>query len=61
MRGDRLLQLGHEELAVVVQESVERLEDVRRRKVELVEDDPVAPSHSLDQGTLLKRQITCWR
>ena len=59
VRGDRLLQLGHEKLAIIVQESVKRLEDVRRCQVELVEDDPVALSHSLDQRTLLKRQVTC--
>ena len=47
VRGDRLLQLGHEKLAIIVQESVKRLEDVRRCEVELVEDDPVPAANRL--------------
>ena len=59
VRRDRLLQLGNEQLAVIVEKPVERLEHVGRCQVELVEHDPPALAHRLDQRALLERQFAC--
>lgn len=47
---DDLLCLGHKELPVVVEESVESLQDVSGGQVELVQDDPVAFPHGVDEN-----------
>jgi hypothetical protein len=54
---DDLARLGDDELAVVVEQPVERLEDVGRREVELVEDDPVAPADGPDEDALLEDEL----
>lgn len=49
---DDLLRLGHKQLAVVVQQPVEGLKHVCGGQVELVQDDPVAFSHGVDENAL---------
>ena len=56
MRANCLLRLPDEQLSVVVEEAVERLKDFRRCEVELVEDDPVAVAHRIDQRTFAERR-----
>ena len=51
----RLLQLRDEQLSVVIQQAVERLKHVARRKVELVKHDPVAKPHSRNESALHER------
>lgn len=48
---DDLLRLGHKQLPVVVQQPVEGLQDVGGGQVELVQDDPVAFPHGVDENT----------
>ena len=59
VRLDRLLELGDEELAIIVEEAVQSLEDVGGGQVELVEDDPVPAANSLHERALLKRKLAC--
>ena len=59
VRPNRLLQLGDEQLAVIVEEPVQRFEHVRRREVELVQHDPPALAHRLDQRALLESELAC--
>lgn len=47
---DDLLRLGHKELPVVIEESVEGLQDVSGGQVQLVQDDPVAFPHGVDEN-----------
>lgn len=47
---DDLLRLGHKELPVVIEESVESLQDVSGGQVQLVQDDPVAFPHGVDEN-----------
>ena len=61
MRGDRLLKLGDEELAVIVEKTVQRLENVRGGEVELVQDDPVPAANRLHERALLERELPCLR
>lgn len=48
---DDLLRLGHKQLPVVIQQPVEGLQDVGGGQVELVQDDPVAFPHGVDENT----------
>lgn len=48
---DDLLRLSHKQLPVVVQQPVEGLQDVGGGQVELVQDDPVAFPHGVDENT----------
>ena len=49
---DHLLRLGDEQLAIVIKQSVEGLENFRRGQVELIEDDP--------GSTAKRRKIMMW-
>lgn len=44
------LCLGHKELPVVIQQSVESLQDISGGEVQLIQDDPVALPHGVDQN-----------
>lgn len=48
---DDFLRLGHEELSVVIKESVESFQDISGGEVQLIQDDPVAFPHGIDQNT----------
>lgn len=53
----RLLCLGDEQLAVVVQQPVERLEHLAGRQIQFVEDEPVAAPHGVDEDALAEDQL----
>lgn len=57
VRPDGLVELWHVELAVVVQEAVERLQHVRGRQIELVQNDPTAQARRLHQRALHEHQL----
>jgi hypothetical protein len=57
VRTDDLLRLGDDELSVVVEQSVQSLEDVGRGEVELVENDPVSSSDRSDEDTFLEDEL----
>ena len=54
MRADNLAGVGDDELAVVVEKTVESLENVSGGKIELVEDNPIA----LAKGTQMPVEST---
>ena len=56
VRPHHLRGLRHEELAVVVEQPVERLEHICGREVELVEHDPVAEADGLCEGAVVELQ-----
>lgn len=47
---DDFLCLGHKELPVVIEEPVESLQDISGGEVQLIQDDPVAFPHGVDQN-----------
>lgn len=47
---DDFLRFGHKQLPVVVQESVESLQDISGGEVQLIQDDPVAFPHGVDEN-----------
>lgn len=47
---DDFLCLGHKQLPVVVEESVESLQDISGGEVQLIQDDPVTFPHGVDQN-----------
>lgn len=49
MSFDNFLCLCHKQLPVVIQESVQSLQDVGGGQVQLVQDDPVTFPHGVDQ------------
>ena len=56
MWSDDLSRLGQEKLAVVVKKPIERLQNLRRREVELIEHDPVAEADGLCEGAVVELQ-----
>ncbi|BFZ54412.1 hypothetical protein PYCC9005_001448 [Savitreella phatthalungensis] len=57
MGSNDLLRVWDEELAIVVEQAIESLENIRRREVELVQDEPSTFTDGLDEDALLKHQI----
>ena len=53
----RLQRFRDEQLAVVIEQSVERLQHFRRRQVQLIQDNPVSCPHGGDQGALLEHKL----
>ena len=56
VRADALAGLGQEQLAVVSEHPVERLEDLTVGEVQLVEHEPVALAHRAHQGALSEHE-----
>ena len=56
VRANSFLCLRHKQLAVRVQQPIERLQHLRGRQVELVQHHPVPVPHSLHQGALPEHQ-----
>ena len=57
MRADDLARLGQQQLAVVVEQAVQRLEHVGRRKVQLVQHEPVATAQRRHQQALGEHEL----
>lgn len=53
---DNFLSLSHKQLPVVIQQSVEGLQNISGGQVQLIQDDPVALPHSVNQNALNKAQ-----
>jgi hypothetical protein len=61
VRPYRFLRLGDEELAVVVQKAVQRLEHLAGREVKLVKDEPVPAPEGGDEEALAKLEAAVRR
>lgn len=51
---DGLLELRDKELPIIIQQAVQSLQNICRRQVELIKDDPVAVPDCPHQGTLME-------
>lgn len=48
---DDLLGLSHKQLPVVIQQPIESFQDISGGEVQLIQNDPVAFPHGIDQNT----------
>ena len=57
MRSYDFAGFGNDELAIVVEQPIERLEYIGRRQVELVKDDPVASPQGANEDAFLEDEL----
>ena len=57
VRFNNFLSFGYEKLAIVIEQSIESFENIRRRKIQFVQNDPVTFSNRLNQNAFLEYQF----
>ncbi len=58
VRFDDFLGVRNHQLSVVIEESIQHLKNFRRRKVQLIEDNPMTFSYGSDERAFLENKVS---